>query len=406
MEMTTLGELISLQRGYDLTEPQRRPGTVPIVGSAGVHGYHDTAKAQGPGVTLGRSGASFGKVTFIREDFWPHNTTIFVTDFKGNEPLFVRYLLESLDFSSLNSGSAQQSLNRNFVYPVPVKKFALPVQRRIAGILSAYDELMENSQRRIRLLEAMARALYREWFVHFRFPGHEKLPRVASPLGDIPQGWEVKPLESLMLDHIGGGWGKETADEDHTEPAWVIRGTDIPDARSSRVADVPHRFHTVSNLRTRRLQAGDILFEVSGGSKGQPVGRALLVTPQLLSALGDESVICASFCKRVRPDASGYGFELLYLSFVEGYESGEIEQFQVQSTGISNFKWTEYIAKTERVIPPAPLRVRFRERVAPLFSQIATLGLQIQNLRRTRDLLLPRLLSGGLALKNLTPSQL
>ena len=71
------------------------------------------------------------------------------------------------------------------------------MQRRIAGILSAYDELMENSQRRIRILEAMARALYREWFVHFRFPGHEKLPRVASPLGDIPQGWEVKTLGEL-----------------------------------------------------------------------------------------------------------------------------------------------------------------------------------------------------------------
>ena len=68
------------------------------------------------------------------------------------------------------------------------------MQRRIAGILSAYDELIENSQRRIRILEAMARALYREWFVHFRFPGHEKLPRVASPLGDIPQGWEVVTL--------------------------------------------------------------------------------------------------------------------------------------------------------------------------------------------------------------------
>jgi len=59
-----------------------------------------------------------------------------------------------------------------------------------------------------------------------------------------------------MVNHIGGGWGKDVADEDHTEPAWVIRGTDIPDARSSRVADVPHRFHTVSNLRTRRLEAG------------------------------------------------------------------------------------------------------------------------------------------------------
>ena len=296
-------------------------------------------------------------------------------------------------------GVAQQHFNIGAAREMEVSLPPRPTQDRIAGILSAYDELMENSQRRIRLLEAMARALYREWFVHFRFPGHDKLPRVASPLGDIPQGWEVKPLESLLIDHIGGGWGKDVADEDHTEPAWVIRGTDIPDARSSRVADVPHRFHTVSNLRTRRLQAGDILFEVSGGSKGQPVGRTLLVTPQLLSALGDESVICASFCKRVHPDAAGYGSELLYLSFVEGYESGEIEQFQVQSTGISNFKWTEYIAKTERVVPPAPLRVRFREQVAPLFSQIATLGLQIQNLRRTRDLLLPRLLSGQVELK-------
>jgi type I restriction enzyme S subunit len=200
-----------------------------------------------------------------------------------------------------------------------------------------------------------------------------------------------------MADHIGGGWGKEIANEDHTEAAWVIRGTDIPDARGCQVADVPHRFHSVSNIRSRRLQAGDIIFEVSGGSKGQLVGRTLLVTSQLLSAFDDDAVVCASFCKRVRPDAAGYGSELLYLSFLEGYESGEIEQFQVQSTGISNFKWTEYIAKTERVIPTESLRSRFRERVAPLFAQVATLGLQIHNLRRTRDLLLPRLLSGELA---------
>ena len=173
----------------------------------------------------------------------------------------------------------------------------------------------------------------------------------------------------------------------------MIRGTDIPDARSSQVAGVPHRFHTPSNLRSRKLAAGDILFEVSGGSKGQPVGRTLLITPELMSAF-DGDVICASFCKRIRPDAAGYGPELLYLSFLEGYESGEIEQFQVQSTGISNFKWTEYIGKTERIVPPAPLRSRFRQQVAPLFTQISTLGLQIQNLRRTRDLLLPRLLSG------------
>lgn len=320
------------------------------------------------------------------------------------DSLFLHYYLRQKSvirwISNQAVGATMPNLNTGILRSVPVSFPSLPVQWLIAGILSAYDELIENSQRRIRILEEMARTLYREWFVHFRFPGHENHPLVPSSLGDIPQGWEVKPLKSLMVDHIGGGWGKDIADENHTEPAWVIRGTDIPDARSSRIADVPHRFHTVSNLRTRRLKVGDILFEVSGGSKGQPVGRTLLVTSELLSAFGDESVICASFCKRVRPDAAGYGSEQLYLSFLEGYTSGEIEQFQVQSTGISNFKWTEYIAKIERVIPPEPLRFSFRELVVPLFSQIATIGLQIQNLRRTRDLLLPRMLSGQIVMNN------
>jgi type I restriction enzyme S subunit len=164
---------------------------------------------------------------------------------------------------------------------------------------------------------------------------------------------------------------------------------------------VPHRIHTASNLRSRQLVAGDIVFEVSGGSKGQPVGRALLITPELLAGLGG-NVICASFCKRIQPDISGYGSELLYLSFLEGYESGEIEQYQVQSTGISNFKWTEYIANTDRVVPPDVVRFQFRANIAPLFTQIATLGRQIQNLRRTRDLLLPRLLSGQIDVEAMT----
>ena len=129
--------------------------------------------------------------------------------------------------------------------------------------------------------------------------------------------------------------------------------------------------------------------------QAKAAGASLLVTPELLATL-DGDVICASFCKRIRPDVEGYGSELLYLSFLEGYESGEIEQYQVQSTGISNFKWTEYIANTDRVVPPETLREQFRGHVAPLFTQIATLGRKIQNLRRTRDLLLPRLLSGQL----------
>ena len=395
-----IGELFRLKQGTylkpeEMKEEQTAAFPFPVYGANGVIGYSNRKMYSERTTLVSCRGANCGVVHFTVPNIWISNNSIACVPTAEVDPTFYYYVCRNTNFGDVITGSAQPQITITNLSSKQFIKPPLPVQRRIADILAAYDELIEKSQRRIRILEKMARSLYSEWFVQFRFPGHEKVKME----GGIPKGWEVRPLESLLADHIGGGWGKETSDETHTEPAWVIRGTDIPDARSSGVAKVPHRFHANSNIRTRRLQAGDILFEVSGGSKGQPVGRTLLVTPQLLSAFGGEDVICASFCKRVRPDADGYSSELLYLSFLEGYESGEIEQFQVQSTGISNFKWTEYIAKVERVIPPAPIRVLFRERVTPLFSQIATLGLQIQNLRRTRDLLLPRLLSGQINLE-------
>lgn len=351
--------------------------------------------------------APVGNVAMVPDGLSPclgQRTLLIRPDRTKVDPRYLTYLLLGPQVQGTihakTNGATVPHLNmkdvRNLELPTIPE---LPEQRRIADFLSAYDELIENNLRRIRILEEMARSLYREWFVHFRFPGHEFVSRVDSSLGPIPLGWEVKSLMTLMENHIGGGWGKEQPDDDCVEPAWVVRGTDIPDARRCEVKSVPFRYHTVSNLRSRWLQAGDIVFEVSGGSKGQPVGRVLLVSKELLSAFGDESAICASFCKRVRPNQHTYGSELLYLTFLEGYESGEIEQFQVQSTGISNFKWTEYIQQTQRVVPPKTLLNRFRELVSPLLSQSATLGLQSTNLRRTRDLLLPRLLSGQLPIR-------
>jgi type I restriction enzyme S subunit len=139
-EVKTLSKFISLRRGHDLTERDRRRGEIPVIGSAGKNGFHDTALAKGPGVVLGRSGASFGQAHFCEVDFWPHNTALYVTDFYGNNPLFVFYFLRSIDFSRHNSGGAQQSLNRNFIAPIPV---ALPPtkaeQEAIAAILSDMD---------------------------------------------------------------------------------------------------------------------------------------------------------------------------------------------------------------------------------------------------------------------------
>jgi type I restriction enzyme S subunit len=176
----TLGDFVTLQRGHDLPESKRRPGNVPVIGSFGITGYHDTAKAKGPGVTIGRSGASFGVVSYCPVNYWPHNAALYVTDFQGNDERFSYYFLKSIDFKNYNSGSAQPSLNRNYIYPIEIKVPPLPTQRKIAAILSAYDDLIENNTRRIEILEEMARSLYREWFVNFRFPGHEQVKMVDS----------------------------------------------------------------------------------------------------------------------------------------------------------------------------------------------------------------------------------
>ena len=89
-----IGDFVSLQRGHDLTEDERQDGEVPIIGSAGPNGFHNVALSLGPGVTIGRSGGSIGKVTFVDQDFWPHNTCIYVTDFKGNDPALCGVLVE------------------------------------------------------------------------------------------------------------------------------------------------------------------------------------------------------------------------------------------------------------------------------------------------------------------------
>ncbi len=275
----------------------------------------------------------------------------------------------------------------------PVRVPPLSLQRRIASILSAYDDLIENNQRRIRILNEMARLIYREWFVAFRFPGWETAAFVESAIGVVPAGWEILAVTELISEHIGGGWGVDRPSNGYCDPAWVIRGTDIPAARHCDIRGLPYRYHKTSQLLSRTLAAGDIVFETSGGSKGQPVGRTLLINQQLLDVLVGPAM-CASFCKRVRTNRSRYEPELMYLSLLEAYDNGELEQYQIQSTGISNFKWSEYIDNALRAVPPKEIRVAFVDLVRPIFALIATLGRQITALRDTRDILLPLIVSG------------
>ncbi|MCW3173111.1 restriction endonuclease subunit S [Shewanella subflava] len=209
-EAKTLGQFLALQRGYDLTADQRTDGNIPVMGAGGKNGTHGTSKASGPGVVIGRSGSSFGQVYLSELDFWPHNTSMYVTDYKGNDKYFTYYLLKNLDFNRLNSGSAQPSLNRNYIYPVKVKVPKSDEQKKISNVLRSLDKKIELNNRINAELEAMAKTLYDFWFVQFDFPddspqGQGKPYKtsggkmVYNPIlkREIPEGWEVAPLSSI-----------------------------------------------------------------------------------------------------------------------------------------------------------------------------------------------------------------
>lgn len=138
-----LAEVVSLHRGYDLPTHDRSHGTVPVMGSFGVTGWHNIAKVPGPGVTVGRSGASYGVVARTTQDYWPLNTCLYVEDFHGNDPNWVYFLLSQLDFKTYNSGSAQPSLNRNYIKHIRLRVPPLEEQKRIAGVLGVFDDLIE-----------------------------------------------------------------------------------------------------------------------------------------------------------------------------------------------------------------------------------------------------------------------
>ena len=231
---TTLGEIVNLKRGYDLPKRLRTDGPIPIVSSSGVTGTHTEAKVQPPGVVTGRYG-TLGSIYYLDQPFWPLNTTLYVQDFKGNEERFVAYLLESLDLGALVSSAAVPGINRNHLHPLQVQVPDRALQSSIAKTLGVFDDLIENNRRRIEILEEMARLLYREWFVHFRFPGHEDVELVDSDLGSIPEGWEWKNL--FELAEVGFGFSFKSKRFAESGAIRVVRIRDVPRNTTSTYTD-------------------------------------------------------------------------------------------------------------------------------------------------------------------------
>ena len=312
-------------------------------------------------------------------------------------PQFLFYFFNSSisrkQIESKATGTTVLGIRQPDLREVPVSVPSLPTQRKIAAVLSAYDDLIENNTRRIKILEDMAQTLYREWFVHFRFPGYENVPMVESPLGPIPHGWETMQIKEIVDDYIGGGWGKEKEDSKHTVPAHVIRGTDFIHVRHVRTDTCPLRFHTQSNFKSRQLEVDDIVIEISGGGKEWGVGRSILVTPQMLRAF-EEQVICASFCKRLTLNSEIYSPLIFMMYLQEAYTNKNLEQYELRSTGIRNFQFATFLEREWIPVPSPSIQKHFVVKARSLIDAIQNLGARNVNLRQTRDLLLPKLISG------------
>jgi type I restriction enzyme S subunit len=362
---TTLGEVVQLQRGHDLPTQDRRPGPVPIVGSFGITGWHDTAKAKGPGVTIGRSGASFGTAAYVDGDYWPLNTCLYVTDFRGNDPRWVFSLLHEIDFSGYNSGSAQPSLNRNFLAKIPVQKPPVDEQRRIAGVLGALDDLIEANRVQAERLDELVAVAAAQFMSSVAGRGTVPLSRFCS----TTKGFSYKSAELaegadtlVNLKNIGRGGTFER------------RG-----------------FKPLSSDRYKESQVvlpGDIVVSMTDLTQNRDVVARPVRVPEVQVA---GRLVASLDLSIVRPE-SGYSREFL---------AAALRQEEFHSFALGYCNGTTVVHLSSRVFDDYQLPDIAPEEAAELSSMIAALNAQadacnaeIDELTRVRDELLPLLMSG------------
>jgi len=364
-----LQDLVFFQRGFDITQAQQTDGPFPVISSSGVTSYHNECRAPGPGVVIGRKG-TLGSVHFCDVDYWPHDTTLWSKDLRGNNARFVYFYLKTIDFKRFDVGNSNPTLNRNHIHDLRILIPPRDVQDHIAGILSAYDDLSEINRRRMVLLEEAARQLYREWFVRLRFPGHEHT-RITN---GVPDGWDSSTAYSAM-EVLSGGTPK-TAVTDYWDG-------EIPFYTPKDASDTSYVLQTERSITelglkscNSKLYATNTVFISARGTVGKLnlASHAMAMSQSCYALIG-----------------KGHVSQLfLFCALKEA-----IEHFKQHAVGavfdaivVDTFKLIPFIVPSERNI------LLFEEIVAPIFRQVANLMEQNEKLGAARDLLLPRLMNG------------
>ena len=196
-EQRKLKDIAPLQRGFDLPTTEMCPGNYPVVMSNGIGGYHSTYKVNGPGVVTGRSG-TIGKLQYIEDNYWPHNTTLWVTNFYGNNPKYIYYLYQNLDFSRFTSGSGVPTLNRNDVHDFWGNLPSIGEQLKIEKFMTNLDEFITLHQRKCEKLKIIKKSMLENCFPK----NGQKVPKIR--FSGFTGDWEQRKLHEVA-DIIGGG---------------------------------------------------------------------------------------------------------------------------------------------------------------------------------------------------------
>jgi type I restriction enzyme S subunit len=277
-------------------------------------------------------------------------------------------------------GATLPNLNTEIIRSIPILYPSLLTQRKIASILSAYDDLIENNTCRITILEEMAQSLYREWFVHFRFPGHEKKRLVESELGLIPEGWEVVKLGDIADINVSNiQKGKEPAEINYVDIASVSIGH-IDKVETITFVDAPGRARRI-------VKHGDIIW-----STVRPNRRSysIILDPPM------DMIVSTGFAVIT---ANKTPFTYLYYALTTddfvGYLTNHATGSAYPAVNSGDFQNALVLQ------PPSTLLDIFHNIVAKLLAQKQNLFRCNDNLRRTRDLLLPKLISGEVDVEGL-----
>jgi type I restriction enzyme S subunit len=390
IESKRLGDILNFKRGYDLPASKRQPGEYPVISSSGISGYHSEYKADGEGIVTGRYG-TLGTMYYINGKYWPHNTALYVTDFKGNYPKYVYYLLTCLGRMKTSDKSTVPGVNRNEIHEVNVPCLPRNMQENVANALSSLDQKIDTNNKINAQLEAMAKTLYDYWFVQFDFPDENGKPYKSSGgkmvnnealKREIPEGWECYEL-SDVIERIGTGLNPRQhfslgqGSNYYVTIKSIDEGKILLDDKCDKIDD-----ETLKIINRRSdLRVGDILF-----TSIQPVGITYLIQEKPKNWNINESVFS------IRPNHEVISSEYAYLllgsksmkAFTKNASAGSIHK----GIRIGVLKTFKFAFGGEEIVR------KFSEIVAPQLAYMHKIEKENQELTQLRNWLLPMLMNG------------